>query len=233
MVAGIIASLAGSVLSGIMSKAFASGAAEAPAQPQTLDKEDFLKLLTVQLRNQDPLNPMQNTEFMAQTAQFSSLEQLQNMNRSLERLLAQSGGGLTGGAALLGRTVTVNAGSLSLGTQGGAAITYSLPAGAAGVAIQIQDPAGTPVRTLLLGAQGAGSHQVPFDGLDEAGRRLPAGAYRYRVRAVNAAGQVLPGVVTGGGTVTGLNVEDGRLILLLGDERVALSDVVAVVSEAQ
>jgi len=231
MVGGIIASIAGSVLSGILSRAFGSPAAQPEPQPQALDKEDFLRLLTVQLRHQDPLNPMPNTEFVAQTAQFSSLEQLQNMNRSLAQLLAQSGGGaLTGGAALLGRTVSVNAGRLELPAQGPGALAYRLPAAAAGVAVQILDPAGAPARTLFLGAQGAGEHRIAFDGLDDAGRRLPAGAYQYRVRAVDGRGEILPGVVTGAGTVTGLNVEQGRLILLLGEERVPLSEVVSVVS---
>lgn len=240
MVAGIIASIAGSVLSGLVSKAFesattgsgSSSSSASSSSTQNLDKDDFLKLLTVQLRNQDPLNPISNTDFIAQTAQFTSLEQLTNMNQSLNQLLAQNGNTVTGGAALLGRTVTVNGTAIQLDGTSGGTLAYRLPAGAAAVAIQVQDATGTPVRTLLLGQQGAGTHQLAFDGLDDDGRRLPAGTYRYQVRGVDAAGGLIPGVVTGGGQVTGLNVENGQLILLLGQERVPLSSVVSVLTAA-
>ena len=236
----ILLSVAGSVIGGLIKKAFESGGDDAPAPPpapNTLDKDDFLRLLTVQLRNQDPLNPLPNTEFIAQTAQFTSLEQLQNMNKSLEKLLAQLGGGAgangpASAAALLGRTVTVNGSPMALDGVNPAALQYRLPSSATAAFLQVVDAGGAPVRTMALGQQGGGIHQVVFDGLDDQGRRLSPGEYTYRVAAADAAGKALPGVITGSGQVTGINVENGQLLLLIGDARVPMSSVVGVMAGA-
>lgn len=229
VIPAILMSVAGGVLSGVIQKAIeGSGATEAVA-PQTLDKDDFLRLLTAQLRNQDPLNPVSNTEFLAQTAQFSTLEQLQNMNKTLERLLAQAGGaGPASAAALLGRGVTVNGSPLNLEGGRPAGLQYSLPTSATSVFLQVEDEKGNPVRTIGLGQQGAGPHEVIFDGLDEQGRRLASGTYTYRVLAINGAGTAVPGAITGGGVVTGINVENGQLVLLLGEQRVPLTSVIGL-----
>jgi flagellar basal-body rod modification protein FlgD len=209
----IVGTVVGSVASAILQQAFSSGGGTAEATTsQSLGKDDFLRLLTTQLRNQDPLNPMENTEFVAQTAQFSSLEQLQNMNKSLERMMAQAGGS---------SPVALEAGRPTR-------IGYTLPPGASSVALQVLDASGKAVRTIAAGQQGRGLHQVAFDGLDDEGRRLPTGAYTYRVAAVDASGRLLAGVSTGSGRVSGFNVEQGELVLLVGDQRVPLGAVVGV-----
>jgi flagellar basal-body rod modification protein FlgD len=229
----ILASVAGGILSAVAQSAMGSTGATSTAtsSSQTLDKDAFLRLLTTQLRNQDPLNPMDNSEFVAQTAQFSSLEQLQNMNKALERLATASGsGGVSSAAALLGRTVTVNGSMLTLESGKSATLSYGLPAQAAAAVVRVTDASGSAVRTLYVGQQGKGTHQVVFDGLDDSGRSLAAGSYGYQVTAVNSAGQTLPGVTTGGGQVTGISVENGSLVLLLGEQRVPSSAVVGVLS---
>jgi flagellar basal-body rod modification protein FlgD len=226
----IVGTVVGSVASAILQQAFSSGGGTAEATTsQSLGKDDFLRLLTTQLRNQDPLNPMENTEFVAQTAQFSSLEQLQNMNKSLERMMAQAGGtSAASGAGLLGRTVMVNGSPVALEAGRPTRIGYTLPPGASSVALQVLDASGKAVRTIAAGQQGRGLHQVAFDGLDDEGRRLPTGAYTYRVAAVDASGRLLAGVSTGSGRVSGFNVEQGELVLLVGDQRVPLGAVVGV-----
>lgn len=225
----ILMSVASGVLSGVIQKAIGASSGTEAATPQTLDKDDFLRLLTAQLRNQDPLNPLPNAEFLAQTAQFSTLEQLQNMNKTLERLLAQAGSaGPAGAAALLGRGVTVNGSPLNLEDGRPASLRYSLPTSASSVFLQVEDEKGNPVRTMRLGQQGAGPHEVTFDGLDDQGRRLASGTYTYRVLAINGAGTAVRGAITGGGVVTGINVENGQLVLLLGEQRVPLTSVIGV-----
>jgi flagellar basal-body rod modification protein FlgD len=229
----ILMSVAGGVLSGLIQKGIASSGEEAATAPETMDKDDFLRLLTTQLRNQDPLNPLPNAEFVAQTAQFSSLEQLQNIRKTLERLAAESGAaGPASAAALLGRAVTVNGSPLTLEAGRPASLGYSLAAPASSVILQVQDETGQPVRALRVGQQGRGTHRIVFDGLDGQGRRLPSGSYVYQVLATDGAGRVVPGTITGGGQVTGINLENGQLVLLLGDQRVPLANVVGVAAGA-
>ncbi len=234
----ILATVGGALVSGLVSKALGtSSSTTATSQPasatQTLGKDDFLRLMVAQLRNQDPLNPMNNTEFVAQTAQFTSLEQLQNINTTLEKLAGQSNtGGVAGASALLGRTVTVNGSALTLGSTGTATLAYALPTGAAATAVRIFDQTGNAVRTMVVGQQGAGPHQIVFDGLDDSGRRLAAGSYTYQVAAADAKGQTLPGIYTGGGQVTGISVEGNTLMLVVGNQRVPLSAVAGVLNAA-
>jgi flagellar basal-body rod modification protein FlgD len=223
--------VAGGVLSGVIQKAIASSGDTATTPAQSLDKDDFLRLLTTQLRNQDPLNPISNADFIAQTAQFSSLEQLQKMNGALERLTGQMGGSATANAAaLLGRVVTVNGTPVGLEAGRPVNLGYSLAASASSAVLVVQDGAGKVVRTMQLGQKGRGPHQVAFDGRDDQGRLLPSGSYVYRLVAVDGTGRVIPGTITGAGQVTGINVEDGQVVLMVGDQRVPWSNVVGVVA---
>ena len=174
----ILATVGGAVVSGLLQGVTGSSTESATAS-STLGKDEFLRLLVAQLKNQDPLNPMDNSQFVAQTAQFSSLEQFQNMNKTLDKLAAaQSGnGGAVGASALLGKTVTVNGSPLALDGTRSATLAYALPTAANSVAIRVFDASGTAVRTMVVGQQGGGTHQAAFDGLDDNGRRLSAGAY--------------------------------------------------------
>ncbi len=227
----ILASVGGALISGLIQGVTSSSTPSATAS-STLGKDDFLRLLVAQLKNQDPLNPMDNSQFVAQTAQFSSLEQLQNMNKTLDKLAAaQSGnGGAVGASALLGKTVTVNGSPVALDGTRSATLAYALPAAATSVAIRVYDESGTAVRTMVVGQQGGGTHQAVFDGLDDNGRRLSAGAYTYQVAAADATGRALSGVYTGGGQVTGINLEGSTVMLMLGNQRVPLSSLVSVIA---
>lgn len=228
----ILASIAGGVLSGVIQNAMVSSGSNQSAPSSALGKDDFLKLLTTQLRNQDPLNPMDNTAFVAQMAQFSSLEQMQNMNGALQQLVTQTGGaGPASAASLLGRTITANGGGLQLEAGSSTTLAYVLPAGVTSVGVQIQDATGTTVRTLPLGQQGQGPHQVSFDGLDDQGRALQSGSYTFKVLAANGTGQIVPGAYTGIGRVTGINVENGQLVLQVGAQRIPLASVVSVLAD--
>lgn len=232
----ILATVGGALVSGLVSKMLGtttstSTSDQSTSATQTLGKDDFLRLMVAQLRNQDPLNPMNNTEFVAQTAQFTSLEQLQNINSTLNRLASQSNsGGIASASALLGKTVTVNGSALALGSTGTATLAYALPTGAAAAAIRIFDQSGNAVRTMVVGQQGAGPHQLVFDGLDDSGRRLGAGSYSYQVVAADTTGQAVPGVYTGAGQVTGISVEGNTLMLVVGNQRVPLTAVAGVLN---
>jgi flagellar basal-body rod modification protein FlgD len=229
----ILATVGGALASGLLQRVLGGNPASTPTPAdgatQTLGKDDFLRLMLAQLRNQDPLNPMDNTQFVAQTAQFSSLEQLQSINATVAKLAARAGtGDVANASALLGKTVTVNGSALSLDGTRPVTIDYTLPKTAAAVAVRVFDPSGNAVRTILVGQQGGGPHRIAFDGLDDSGRRLPDGEYLYQVAAADATGAAIAGAYTGDGRVTGLNVEGNTLMLLLGARRVPLSAVVGV-----
>jgi flagellar basal-body rod modification protein FlgD len=171
---------------------------------------------------------MDDTQMVAQTAQFSSLEQLQNINSTLTSLASQTGtGGVASASALLGKSVTVNGAPVVLDGSTPGTMAFGLSGSAAAVAIRVQDASGKVVRTMNLGPQGQGVNQVSFDGLADDGTKLSAGTYTYQVAASDSAGNLLP-AYTGGGSVTSLSVQGGTLMLQVGGQSVPLSSVVGV-----
>jgi flagellar basal-body rod modification protein FlgD len=217
-----------------------AGAATSSPLRNGLGKDAFLKLMVAQLQNQDPLNPLQGTDFIAQTAQFSSLEQLQNINTSIAALAASSAAS-SGSSSIdavlassyIGKVVAANGAIFEQTGTGSATLRYSLPSDAASVQLQIQDLQGNTVRTLSLGSQSSGQGQVTFDGLADDGRPLPPGRYRYKAAATDAAGGSVAGVSTASGQVTGLNFDGTQPLLMVNGSLIPLSAVsqVSLVSQ--
>jgi len=140
------------------------------------------------------LSPDDPKEFVAQLAQFSSLEQQLNANQNLEKVAdlvrsLQNSLGFSQGVNLLGKTVKGTGNSLSLADGAAAPASYQLSRPAREVTITIFNEAGQLVRTLNLGSQSAGVHQFAWDGRDAEGHTLPDGLYLYRVTALDSQGQ--------------------------------------------
>ncbi len=194
----------------------------------TLGKEDFLKLLITQLQYQDPLSPLNNQEFMAELAQFSSLEQLQNVNSNLQTsmLLSQS---LNNSSAtnLIGKRVISLGNQVYLSGEGGEEITFDL-AEDAGVTIEIYDEEGNLIRTLKGGSLPGGRNQIHWDGEDGEGNQLPPGNYSFKVIAVDSESNVVDVTTYSTGLVEGVRFKEGNAVLILGDEEINLSDIVEV-----
>lgn len=201
----------------------------ASIQAQTLGKEDFLQLLITQLRYQDPLSPMQNEEFVAELAQFSSLEQMQNVNENLREsiqadyVLNQSiNNSLV--AALIDREARVQGDHFYYGEDNEPLLEFELPSSADRVVLRILDQNGTPVREVDLGPMAAGEHSYRWDGTTDSPGPTTPGIYRYEVEA-SLNGEDVTAVLYTCGRITGVRYVQGVASLLIGDLEVPLGDV--------
>jgi len=197
-------------------------------------KDDFLKLLVVQLQNQDPLNPASNQEFASQLAQFSSLEQLMGMNKALGENLeinAFIANSLNNSIAttFIGKEVHAVGNQVHLSEEGDLEIRFNQERASAETLVNIYNSAGTMVRSLDLGAIPGGGVGVEWDGKDESGERLPEGSYYVEVLASDYDSNRIATVTFMTGLVTGVRYFDNRAILLVGEEEVALENIIEVV----
>ncbi|HXP31692.1 MAG TPA: FlgD immunoglobulin-like domain containing protein [Stellaceae bacterium] len=158
----------------------------------TLNENDFFTLMTTQLENQDPLNPMSSTDFAAELAQFSTANGVQNLETTMTSLGTQLG--TTGGiqaANLVGKSVGVSGNSLVLGQSGTAAGAFNLPSSAQDVVVTVSDAAGNAIGQFDLGAMAAGTQSFTWNGQESDGSTASAGAYQFSVSATNAAGAAI------------------------------------------
>jgi flagellar basal-body rod modification protein FlgD len=175
----------------VNSPSAASGLAQAlGGNEKAMGRDAFLKLLVAQLRHQDPLKPQDDSTFVAELAQFSSLEQTMGINDRLDLLSAQSQGLQNSQVVgLVGKQATVR-GSLvtSDGTGVGVPVSFDLDAAADSTVVTIRNQAGNTVRTIEIGSKPAGLARITWDGRDDAGNVQPAGTYNVAVQAKNEAG---------------------------------------------
>jgi flagellar basal-body rod modification protein FlgD len=189
--------------------------------------DTFLRLLTQQLQNQDPLNPMDSQEFVTQLVQFSSVEQQIAQTRSLDALLAmQSASAVMSAASYVGREVTLATDTAEL-AGGEARWSYNLDRNAQGTDLMVSDRNGRVVAT-LPGATGSGSHDFAWNGRDMAGNTLPAGLYTLEVVARDAQGQRITSPVRVSGRVTGVDMSGDEVRVELGALRVPFANVIGV-----
>lgn len=159
-------------------------------QKEAMGQEAFLKLLVAQLQNQDPLNPQENHEFVAQLAQFSSLEQSIGINDRLDALTLQNQGMQNSQiVGMVGKQATVKGNIVTLSGQGAIVpVSFTLADPAAEATIVIRDAAGRSVRTIPVAAKAAGTVTVTWNGQSDSGNPQPAGPYQVTVTAKNADG---------------------------------------------
>jgi len=203
-----------------------------------LGKDDFLKLLTVQLQNQDPMTPLENHELVAQLAQFSSLEQLENMASSLQNnldlnLLLTQVLNNTAAAGLIGKEVVASSSQVSLAGTGSADLRFELDGDAASVKVSIMDETGAVVRTLEAQDLAAGRNVITWDGTDEAGRRAAEGTYTIKVEALDAEGATVGAKTLVIGEVLGVRYRDGQAMLLVGGTEVGIGDVLEIAEKSE
>jgi len=206
-----------------------------PSLTQLVSDEEsrFLKLLTTQLRNQDPMNPLDNAQMTSQMAQISAVKGIEKLNLTLQKLIdSTSDAQWLQAAGIVGHQVLASGSSLNLAflddggrAQGG----VELDAPADRVTVKIKDANGLPVRTLELGAAGKGVKGFTWDGLNDAGVAVSAGRYSFSVSAQRGDEEV-KGRALQAALVGGVLRENGKLVLdTLGLGRVAMADIKLIV----
>jgi flagellar basal-body rod modification protein FlgD len=183
----------------------------------------FLKLLTTQLKNQDPLNPLDNAEVTSQLAQISTVSGIEKLNATLQTLLdGMSVSQTTLTANLVGHVVLVPGSGLQL-TSGASAGGIELAGSADAVTVTIKDANGLAVKTLNLGAQAAGVHNFTWDGTTDDGRNAADGTYAISVKATRG-GESVSATALGFATVRSLVRSGADFMLDLGTSGLATMD---------
>ncbi|MEO6877231.1 MAG: flagellar hook capping FlgD N-terminal domain-containing protein [Gemmatimonadaceae bacterium] len=218
--------------------AHAANTTSAPAAPAvaaapggSMGKDQFMKLLIAQLQNQDPTNPMDGSQMAAQLAQFSSLEQLQQINTTLTGQTTSSGtllGAIQASSAIntIGHTVMAAGNAVQLGGANGATSVTSNFAGAAQTAtLHIYNSAGNEIGSRDLGAVGSGKQTID---LGSATSGLQDGAYTYSIDAKDSAGSAVAVQTYTTGKVDGITTGTNGLILTSGSLSIPYASVIQI-----
>ncbi len=195
-------------------------------ETDSLGQDVFLNLLIAQLKNQDPLEPMEGTEFVTQLAQFSELdemrsftsgqEELQNYMASLNNFAAVS---------LLGKAVEFSGEHVTHQEGTATEVDFLLPSDAAQVTVYLYDTQGNLVHTINQGPMDAGSQTVLWSGTDEGGQPLPSGTYQCDIVAKDASEASIPVELMQQGVVQEVVFEDGVPSVRVGDRWLSLPEI--------
>lgn len=194
----------------------AESSADAAQQTLADEFDEFLLLLTTQLQNQDPTEPLDTNEFTQQLVQFTGVEQSVEVNKNLETLISLNSSQQTDSAvSYIGQFVETD-GNTGFLSNGIGSFSYDLPAGAATASITILDSVGRPVHTETVEAA-AGDYNYNWDGISSFdGTTLPDGTYSFGLALRNAAGEVVEGAQTyTAGVVTSVSLSGDQPVMTL------------------
>jgi len=208
----------------VQSATSAATKATSTASPKTvLGKDEFMKMLIAQLKHQDPLNPMDGTAFTAQLAQFSSLEQLQNINTQLSSFTKQQQSlGNTQAVNLIGREVLAK-GDTVVAQGKPVDLSYVLSSDAAQGLVRIYNANGELVDALTFKNQKQGMNTLTWTPPSST-----TGSCTFEVSAADSAGKSVGADAMVQGEVTGVNYRDGATYLSVGGREIGFGDVVSV-----
>ena len=201
----------------------------------SLGKDDFMKLMIAQLKYQDPMNPMESTEFSAQLAQFSSLEQLSNLNENVTQrieanyYLTQSINN-TMTATLIGKEVKVAGNEFSNKGQGEVTLGFNLSAAPSKVTIKIYNEAGQVVKTIDDMNFKAGDNKLSWDFTDNDGNELPEGKYRFEVEAAGYGEEKLTVNAFMLGIINSVKYTENGAVLSVNGDDYQLSDILEIIN---
>jgi flagellar basal-body rod modification protein FlgD len=217
-----------STISSMLDSSAAAGFSATGTKDSAKELNDrFLKLLVAQMKNQDPLNPLDNAQVTSQMAQINTVTGINGLNDTVKQLLNQFGAMESLQASqLTGRNVLVTGNELKMDAEGTAAIGgVELPAAADGVKVEIRDASGNVMRTLTLGKAEGGITRFSWDGKTDAGVQVAAGNYSFTAKAAYGATEI-EGTPLVARKVEAVSRSNGSTQLVLaGGARVAYGDV--------
>lgn len=188
------------------------------------DFAQFLTLLTVQLQNQDPLNPMDSTEFTNQLVAFTGVEQQINTNQKLDSLVAlQLGSAYSSSLDYVGKNVSYISSEFNYDGNP-SEITYALDSAAAETTVRIYDESGAIVYE-APGSTNTGQQKFVWDGTLTNGGKASNGTYEVKIDALDADGNAVDSTTVVKGTVRGVETQNGSIYLLIGDRAVSVANV--------
>jgi flagellar basal-body rod modification protein FlgD len=191
-----------------------------------LDKDAFFKLMIAQMKNQDPTNPLKSHEMAAQLANFSSLEQMQNMNTTLTDMKnGQKPSENYQALNLIGKTVAGDSSKLSrmVGDQKHE-FRFDLPSAASEAVVKVSNADGEVIKTYELKNLKEGTNQATWNGQDEKGNKMPPGEYQFSVEA-KAGDRKLAAKTDFNGVISGINYTPEGPVLLVGTQTIKMRDV--------
>ncbi len=202
-------------------------------QLKSLGKDDFLKLLVSKLQNQDPLKPMDDESFVAELAQFSSLEQMNNIADGIAQqnqmsFLQSQGLNNVMATGLIGKEVKANFNKINLDTDEKPPVNFTLGSAAANITLTIKNSAGEVIRTMSAENLPTGSGQLIWDGKDNFGNRAPKGDYTASISAKTATGGSVNATLNLVGVVRQVVYRDGAAFLMIDGVAVGLGDVLGI-----
>jgi flagellar basal-body rod modification protein FlgD len=210
-----------------------------PSEPSTagstaLGQDAFLRLLTTQLQYQDPSNPVKNEDFVAQLAQFSSLEQLTTANAQLEgvyaALAAMNNASM---AALVGTDVVARGDGFTYAGEGEQTLHFDAPTDLSNATVTVYDEDGNVVWTGDLGETEAGEGTFTWDGRDASGNQAPPGDYHFSVSGTDAAGNPIEVEEHIVGTITEMDYSTGSPLPSIDGVEVAIADILSLTTSKQ
>jgi len=194
----------------------------------TTNYSTFLGLLTAQIKNQDPLSPMDTTQWTNQLVQYSSVEQQLKSNGYLQQIANNNtAGSMNAAVSYIGKAVSADSDTVTL-KDGAASWDYNLGTSAGTVKLTVLDGKGNVVWTGNSSGTEKGGHGFVWDGKNTAGKAVADGDYTLTVEAKTASGSSIDSTVGMSGTVTSAELIDGTVMLKVGNTKVPMSSVTRV-----
>jgi flagellar basal-body rod modification protein FlgD len=195
--------------------------------------DTFLRLLTTQLKNQDPLSPMDTNNFTQQLTAMTGVQQQLLTNQLLTQMISQGQVGLSGSAVnLIGKQITAEQPTMTL-KDGKIDFGYSLAKGAADTTLEVLDANGQTVRSGKAGDNATGPHSLAWNGKSSTGRQLPdGGLYTLRITSKDSGGNTLAAAPTATGIVTRVENINGQTVLTFGNAKALITNITGVTQPA-